>query len=91
MAWQGPHDVQKGKWKVLYMENYHAICDWYSGICVWDSDYGSNYAEKDLRDLMDSKLNTWQQYAITEGSVVCGGPTPEQKSSEKQKAVEEKG
>lgn len=37
------------------MENYHAICDWYSGICVWDSDYGSNYVEKDLRDLMDSK------------------------------------
>jgi len=33
------------------------ICDWYSGICVWDSDYGSSSAEKDLQDLMDNKLN----------------------------------
>lgn len=30
-------------WKITIL-----ICDWYSGICVWDSDYGTNSAEKDL-------------------------------------------
>lgn len=66
------------------------ICDWYSGICVWDSNYCSNFEKKDLQDLIDSKMNMWQQHAITKGSVVCAGPTPEQRSSEKQKVAEKK-